>query len=431
MKLSGWGRYPEIDAHVALPRTATDAAAAFPGFTGIPRGLGRSYGDSALADQVMSTAGLNHFLHFDPSTGQLRCGAGVSLEHILELVIPKGWFLPVTPGTKFVTVGGCIASDVHGKNHHVDGNFSEHVRSFRMALPSGELVFCSREENPDLFRAASGGMGLVGVITDAELQLRPIRTTTLEQTTIKARNLEEILDLFAVHQSVPYSVAWIDCLSSGDSLGRSLLMLGRHAENGALKVGGPPRKGIPVDFPGFVLNSMSIRAFNVLYYNRMLRKETTSKVHYDPFFYPLDGIRDWNRMYGKSGFTQYQFVLPTSSGLAGMKTILVMIAASGQGSFLAVLKAFGPENENYLSFPMEGITLALDFRLRPSLYPLLEELDGIVLDHGGRIYLTKDVRMKESTFKNSYPRWEQFAAIRERIGAAGVLESHQSRRLGI
>jgi FAD/FMN-containing dehydrogenase len=435
MEATGWGRYPVIESQLLSPATEAAVtqllAASEPPFCGITRGLGRSYGDSSLAKQQISTRQLDHFLAFDSDTGLLRCAAGVSLGDILRYFVPKGWFLPVTPGTKFITVGGAIASDVHGKNHHCEGSFSDHVRSLRLALPCGDVVSCSPEQKPELFRATCGGMGLTGVILDAIFRLKPITSAQIEQTTIKAGNLAEVIDLFAEYDGTTYSVAWIDCLARGNKLGRSLLTVGEHASEGELLPGKAAALTVPVDMPSMLLNRFSIQAFNTLYYNRVRAKKSNHSIHYEPFFYPLDGIHQWNRMYGKKGFTQYQFVLPKSAGLEGMTTVLERISQSRRGSFLAVLKAFGKGNANYLSFPMEGYTLALDFKLDQGLFALLDELDKIVLDYGGRIYLSKDVRMSEQTFKHSYPLWREFDNVRKHYGADKVFSSLQSQRLGI
>ncbi|MES2204918.1 MAG: FAD-binding oxidoreductase [Pseudomonadota bacterium] len=428
MKISGWGRCPVIESEMLSPQNASqiniDSEI-------IVRGLGRSYGDSALATQVLSTLSLDHFIAFNNDTGILTCESGVSLASILTTFVPKGWFLPVTPGTKFVTVGGAIASDVHGKNHHVDGSFSSHVHSLQIILADGSCVECSRTSHPELFRATCGGMGLTGIIVSATLALKKIPSAFISETTYKAKNLEEVFALFDEHQASTYSVAWIDCLASGEQLGRSLLMLGEHAEEGGLTLNNSKKLSVPFTMPAALLNQYSIKAFNALYYNKQREKVTERSVHYDKYFYPLDGLNHWNRLYGKNGFTQYQFVLPKSVGLAGMTKILNEIAASKRGSFLSVLKAFGPGNENYLSFPMEGYTLALDFKIESGLFELLERLDAIVLEYGGRIYLAKDVRMSEATFKQGYTKWSDFATIRARYGADRRFHSLQSKRLGI
>lgn len=433
MQLTSWGNYPVIEAQVYTPHTPARLQSRFreATFTGIPRGNGRSYGDSALAPEVVSTRYLDQLLEFDEATGRLRCGAGVLLSEILEVFVPRGWFLPSTPGTKLITVGGAIASDVHGKSHHLEGCFSQHVERFCLMLGNGEVVDCSREQHPDLFHATCGGMGLTGAILDATIRLRPIRSAYVRETTLKASNLAEALGLFAEQAGTTYSVAWIDCLATGGSLGRSLLMVGDFIDDGRLEVPHGRPLSVPVNLPGFMLNRYTVSAFNGLYYHRVLKTRRERIVHFEPFFYPLDGIHHWNRIYGRGGFTQYQFVLPKAAGQAGMTAVLNRIAASKRGSFLAVLKAFGPANDNLLSFPMEGYTLALDFKLDQGLFPFLDELDRIVLDHGGRVYLTKDVRMSAASFRAGYPRWEEFRELRRKYGAEGVFRSLQSDRLGI
>ncbi|HLD65983.1 MAG TPA: FAD-binding oxidoreductase [Pseudomonas sp.] len=432
MRLQGWGRYPTVEARLHNPFTLS-AATGLLGAEGslIGRGMGRSYGDSALHDRVLGTQQLRHLLAFDPHRGTLRCQAGATLDQLLEVLVPRGWFLPVTPGTRFVSVGGAVASDVHGKNHHLHGCFSEFVDELLLGLADGSLLTCSRSEHPDLFHATCGGMGLTGLILEVSLRLTPIRSAHIAQTTFKAANLEEVLHLFETQQHRTYSVAWIDCLASGANLGRSLLMVGEHAGGGGLQLPTKRTLSVPLEMPAALLNRASVQAFNSLYYQRVRQAKSKQRVDYQSFFYPLDGIGQWNRLYGRQGFLQYQFVIPKAAGLAGMRSILSRIAASHRGSFLAVLKAFGEQNHNPLSFPLEGYTLALDFKYDSALLPLLDELDARVLEQGGRIYLTKDARMSEQTFKRSYPAWEQLQAVRARYGAQGKFTSRQAQRLGL
>jgi FAD/FMN-containing dehydrogenase len=432
MELYGWGRYPRIQADITFPQTVSAVRAERNRLNHlIPRGLGRSYGDSSLAQYVLETRFLNRFIAFDEATGLLTCDAGVSLAEILEVFVPKGWFLPVTPGTRFVTVGGAIASDVHGKNHHIDGTFGQHVEEITLILGNSEQVIASPLNNSDLYHATCGGMGLTGIIVNASIRLKRIHSSQIIETTIKSPNLDAVINAFEENQSATYSVAWIDCLAKGKNLGRSLLMLGEHATQGDLIVPKAKAVSVPLDMPAILLNQMSIQAFNSLYYNRIRHPKQTRTIDYEPFFYPLDKLANWNRLYGKPGFTQYQFVLPKEAGLPGMRKILERIAASGRGSFLAVLKAFGAANSNLLSFPIEGYTLALDFKAEPVVFKLLDELDRLVLDYGGRLYLTKDARMSEETFKASYSNWHHFEEIRGRYHALGKFVSHQSQRLGL
>ncbi len=432
MKISGWGNYPVIDSQIVTPTThAALSALIDASFQGIARGMGRSYGDSSLAPHTISMLSLNHLVSFNQKTGVIRCHAGILLADLLKVFAPQGWFLPVTPGTKFVTVGGAIASDVHGKNHHLHGSFCDHLQSFKLLLASGETVKCSKRENTELFHASCGGMGLTGIVKEATFKLKPVGSTYINEITIKTDNLAETLDLFEKSKNSTYSVAWIDCLSKGKGLGRSLLILGEHAEEGCYDIPDKSPLNIPFDIPNFILNPFTTGLFTQFYYHRILKKYSNRRNHYAPYFYPLDGIHHWNRIYGKQGFTQYQFVLPKESGLEGMNTILKRIAASNKGSFLSVLKAFGKGNKNLLSFPMEGYTLALDFKLYNGLFKLLDTLDQIVLDYGGRIYLAKDSRMSEKVFKQSYPNWEEFSRIRQKYGADKAFRSTQSERLGL
>lgn len=432
MQLTSWGKYPKINACVLNANTANIISEfVAQKQTVIPRGLGRSYGDSALAENVVCLRALDHFIAFDSEQGILTCEAGVSLADILDVFVTRGWFLPVSPGTKFVTVGGAIASDVHGKNHHIDGCFSEFLMSFQLMLADGSIITCSRTLNAELFHATCGGMGLTGIILSANFKLKKIDSTLIHETIIRAENLQEIFELFEQHKDAHYSVAWIDCLATGKSLGRSLLMLGEHVKEGGLSLSRQKKVTIPFDMPSILLNQYSISAFNALYYHKQRSKEFSHLVHYDKFFYPLDSLNNWNRLYGKAGFTQYQFVLPKSSGLMGMTEVLKKITESRRGSFLSVLKACGKNNDNLLSFPLEGYSLALDFKIEPGLFELLDELDKIVLNYGGRVYLTKDVRISEAMFKKSYSRWQEFATIRTSSGSDKKFQSLQSQRLGL
>jgi FAD/FMN-containing dehydrogenase len=432
MEIHGWGRYPRVDAKVALPSTASQCVTTLTNHAPlIAHGLGRSYGDSALAVQVLGTSYLDHFLAFDPTTGALICEAGVSLDSILRTFVPRGWFLPVTPGTRFVTVGGAIASDVHGKNHHGVGTFGAQVQCVDLLLGNNQRITASPTENVDLFHATCGGMGLTGIILSTTLQLIPIVASDILQTTVKANNLEAVLEAFTVNSTSTYSVAWIDCLAKGRSLGRSLLMLGEHATDGPLTVQAKLPMSVPFDLPVSLTSRANVKAFNTLYYGRIRQALSQQRLAFESFFFPLDAIGQWNRLYGKPGFVQYQFLLPQDAGVYGLREVLARIAESGRGSFLAVLKVFGPANANYLSFPQAGYTLALDFKADSSVFELLNVLDAIVLHYGGRLYLAKDARMSAATFKTSYPNWLAFEDVRARWHAHGKFASAQSLRLGL
>lgn len=431
MKISGWGRYPWAEAEVCSYESLPEAQSCLtrPGQV-IPRGMGRSYGDSAVGGRVLETRRSRLYESFDPHQGTLVCQAGVTLDEIVETFLPRGWFLQVTPGTKLITVGGAIASDVHGKNHHGAGCFSSCVNWFELVLPDGTAFLCSRTENRDLFRAACGGMGLVGLITRASINLQPVKSAMIAEKALPARNLAETFQIFESNAELPYSVAWMDVLTRGPMLGRSVVFVGRHANEGPLRTVPATGPTMPLDAPSFMLNKLTVSTFNNLFYRVNARPKFRMR-HLDGFFYPLDAIGDWNRMYGRNGFTQYQFVIPKETAFEGMTAIIRRISASGSGSFLTVFKLLGPANDNYLSFPLEGYTLALDFKIEPKLFGLLDELDRIVLDHGGRIYLAKDVRMDRTTFEAGYPELAKFRAIREKYGLKGKLESRQSLRLGI
>lgn len=431
-EVHGWGRYPHAMAEVSEPRSASECALLVERHAPlVARGLGRSYGDSALAARLLATRRLDRFRTFDPATGELTCEAGVSLDDILQMALPRGWFLPVTPGTRFVSVGGAIASDVHGKDHHMNGTFGSHVRQIELLLGNGELVRVSPGAHAELFRATCGGMGLTGVIVAATLQLKPVSSTDMLQTTMKLPALEALLEAFAAEARSTYSVAWIDCLSGGAATGRSVLILGEHAPEGSLRPPRAPARRLRFDLPRTLLNRATAHVFNALYYGRTPGARTTSRARLESFFYPLDAVQDWNRCYGTGGFVQYQFVLPNDSGLAGLREILKRIKDSGQAPFLGVLKQFGPDNGNPLSFPRLGYTLAVDFKAEPAVFELLAQLDAVVLHHGGALYLAKDARMSPAVFRRSYPRWMEFEEVRARWQAHGRFASAQSRRLGL
>ncbi|MEM7103591.1 MAG: FAD-binding oxidoreductase [Bacteroidota bacterium] len=384
----------------------------------IARGNGRCYGDAALAHNTVSTLSLNQILDFDIENGIITCQAGVLLADILQLVVPKGFFLSVSPGTKFITVGGAIAADIHGKNHHKEGSFSDFLESFRLIQADEKVVECSKVKNPALFWATCGGMGLTGIIITATFRLRKVQTAFIKQTSYKTKTLSETLEKIDNAVDDTYSVAWIDCMAKGEKLGRGLLLNGEHASVEELPeqyTASPllfrKKKAISVPFflPGMLLNSFSIKTFNFLYYQRQRADIQQSFVHYEPYFYPLDSLLHWNRIYGKKGFTQYQCVLPQSEGKKGISELLSKIRDSGFGSFLTVLKLMGPgHNQSPLAFPMQGYTLALDFKITKGLFAMLDALDRIVLEYGGRLYLAKDARMASTVFKQTYTQSSSF-----------------------
>lgn len=430
-KISGWGNYPRQESEcVTLPSASSLCSAVNQVGSLLPRGRGRSYGDSANAPKVLVTSLCDHFIFFDELTGELSAESGITLREILSVIVPKGWFLPVTPGTSYATLGGAIASDVHGKNHHIAGTFGEHVTSLNLVLGTGELITTSRREHADLFHATCGGMGLTGIIISATIQLIPVGSSFISQQSIKAACIEEACDAFEDYKDATYSVAWIDCLARGKQLGRSVLMLGEHAKVGGLDIELKEPVELPFTTPSQLLNSVTMRTFNNAYWYQAkdLFHQITPLM---PYFYPLDAIGNWNRLYGKDGFLQFQCVIPKNGGVANMRRLLADIADSGHGSFLAVLKQFGRANSNLLSFPAEGYTLALDFKVNDSTMQMFKRLEAITLEMGGRLYLAKDAVMQEKTFKASYPNWEEFEDVREKYGAIGKFSSAQSKRLGL
>lgn len=414
MSCQSWGGLPKTTETVEALGWITDPLRERNGKKVLPYGLGRSYGDVCLNDggTLLATTALGHLIAFDERNGLLRCESGVSFDEALRFLVPRNWFLPTTPGTKFVTVGGAIANDVHGKNHHRAGTFGCHVTQFELLRSNGERLLCSRDTNPGWFAATIGGMGLTGLITWTEFKVRPITSASIEMESIKFGHLD---DFFAITQdsdaTYEYTVSWQDCLARGASLGRGIFMRGNHAQSGArdLALHRAPRIGVPFDFPSFALNGLTVKAFNMLYYARLVRRVTRAVVHYNPFFYPLDSIHHWNRIYGARGFFQYQFVVPFEPGHRALREILRQIGDSGQGSFLAVLKTFGTvPSPGLLSFPSPGVTLALDFPNRGAeTLQLFERLDRIVLEAGGRIYPAKDARMSAQTFRAGFPQWEK------------------------
>lgn len=437
--IANWSNYPVMETEEQTFTFEEQLAETLLHSDGvIARGNGRCYGDASLARHIVSTLKFDKILSFDTEKGILECQSGLTLDKILEVIVPKGWFLPVTPGTKFITVGGAIASDVHGKNHHVDGCFSRHVLEMDVVVASGETITCSADLNSDLFWATCGGMGLTGIISRAKFDLKKIETSYIKQKQIKAKNLEEVIQLFEDYKHYTYSVAWIDCLKKGENFGRSILILGEHAKTSELdeqKKKNPlalPKKmkiNFPLNLPSFALNQFTVKVFNFLFYGKNFKKEINNIVSYEPFFYPLDVIHNWNRMYGKPGFVQYQFVLPLESK-QGLVAIMKKINERNMGSFLTVLKVFGKQDD-LISFPKEGYTLALDFPVRNGLFEFLDELDKIVLDYGGRLYLSKDARMKSEMFWSGYANAPKFLDIVKKYNPNFKFNSIQADRLSI
>lgn len=423
-KLLSWGRYPR---HPQIPHPAHWPEGASQGLAAIATvgrgaalafGCGRSYGDSCLAESghVLAMQSMNRVLAVDWETGVVLAQAGLTFAELIRIALPRGWFLPVTPGTKFVTLGGAVANDVHGKNHHVMGTFGRHVKHLVIYRSDEGAISCSPSQRPDLFAATVGGLGLSGVILAVEFQLQRVVSSEIEQRSIRFDGFDEFFELSQAHDaSHEYTVAWIDCLASGKHAGRGHYIAGNHSKNGCIEVAPPRGLDMPIYPPFSLVNSFSLRAFNTFYYHRQRKKEVTRLVGYDSFFYPLDRLQQWNRMYGRAGFQQYQCVVPQQRGRDVIRAIMQQISKSGTGSFLAVLKQCGElASPGLLSFPLHGVSLALDFPQRDQVNErLFKKLDALVHEAGGRLYPAKDAHMSATHFKQAYPQWEKVEALRD------------------
>ena len=443
--LSGWGRFPCVRSRIANPVNLESTSKAWSeGDTVISRGLGRSYGDAAIPStaqgHVLYNLGRARILAFDPQTGDLTAESGLSLGEIINVFQPRGWFPPTTPGTRFVTLGGALAADVHGKNHHVDGSFGAHVQRFTLLTAGGELLECSPLAQTDVFWATIGGMGLTGHILDVTIRLRRVPSAWYRVTYRRAGDLDTALQQLCEHDSAHrYSVAWIDCLARGRSLGRSVLMLGNDAEPHELAPAwrGTPHQSpvkrartVPIDFPGWVLNPWSVSAFNQAFYWK--NADATRVVDYNTFFYPLDSIHHWNRIYGRRGFIQYQALFPEETARDGLRLILEAIADARLASFLAVLKRSGAAGQGWLSYLFPGYTLALDIPNEgASLHTLVAKLDRILIERGGRLYFAKDTLGTSEIIQRMYPRLADFRALKRRLDPQGRIRSGLSERLGL
>lgn len=412
-----WGLYPRAAQRAVVLRTRHDARPHAEASSFLPFGLGRSYGDVCLNDggSLLLTRGLDRFIAFDSEHGLLRCEAGVSLGEILEFATPRGWFLPVSPGTKYVTVGGAVANDVHGKNHHRAGTFGGYVRSLTLRRSDGSLTVCSPSQNAALFSATVGGLGLTGLIVELELALKRVPSPAIRMDSIKFHGLAEFEALSRdSDREFEYTVAWLDCVSTDRNFARGIFMRGNHAPAGTT-ISEPWTRGlgltVPTYLPEFVLNRCSVSAFNFLYYHKQFRPVTAAVVHHDPFFYPLDAVQGWNRIYGRRGLLQFQCVVPRNAGREAVKEILQRVVREGSGSFLAVLKEFGDlSSPGMLSFPRSGTTLCLDFPMRGErTLRFFRELDNVVHSVGGALYPAKDATMAGEHFRSYFPRWKEFS----------------------
>ncbi len=437
-KISGWGGYPTEIVNINYPNNIQEIINEIKKGNTIARGNGRAYGDSAQnKDKTINMKNFNKILSFDKNSGILEVEAGVILEDIINTFLPKGWFPYVTPGSKFVTVGGLICADVHGKNHHKEGSFRNYVEWIDIINAHGDILRCSRKENEELFEWTIGGMGLTGIIIRAAIKLRSIETSWIKEKTYIANNLDEILDIFEKTKSSTYSVAWLNANKRKNNKYQSLIMTGEHALINELdhsKRLNPlkliKRKGIkiPFYFPNWFLNILLVRIFNLIYYflNKNSRKEKLK--YWNNYFYPLDNILEWNKIYGKKGFVQYQCVIPLQKSKIGLEEILDEIQKSKADSYLTTLKRFGKQDGNF-SFPMEGYTIAFDFPTNKKVFDLLDKLDKITLKFGGRFYLAKDARMKKNTFKDSDERIKNFIEFRNKNNSFNKFKSSQSLRL--
>ncbi len=439
--LTGWGANLRADCFYTQVETPAELKSQLDRAGTIARGLGRSYGDPALnsGGQVIGLTKLDRYLSFDDATGTLTCEAGVSLAQIIQDFAPRGWFPMITPGTKYVTVGGCIANDVHGKAHHAQGCFSNCVDVMTVLLANGNVVVASRAENPDLFWASFGGMGLLGVVLTASMRLRKIETTYFRQRSVQAKNLDGMLGALEEYdRQFPYSMAIIDAMATGARLGGGVLTMGDHAllselppnlAKQPLRVSGKPKLNVPFELPELTLNPLTARIVNAVLLQVQARAGAFG--HYENFFYPLDFVHHWNRGYGRRGFTQYQFVIPFEQGASRLRKILTEIVSSGELPFLNVLKRFGKQGGGLLSFPRAGYTFAIDFPIRKNTVALLRRLDKLVLDAGGRVYLGKDSYVEAETFRAMYPAIDEWLRVKAKYDPDNMFVSDLARRVGL
>jgi len=436
LELTGWGRSSRADCRAARPERWRDAVTAIEqaGERGVLAfGAGRSYGDTGLnaGGGAVLTERLNRILAFDHTTGEIVTEPGVTFRDLLEVFLPRGFLVPVSPGTAYATIGGAVANDVHGKNHEAVGSFGHYVRWFEILVPSGDIVRASPEERPELFAATIGGIGLTGILLAVCFEMTRVPSNAVALREQRVRDLDAFLDALKNEgEKAHYSVGWIDALAGGRSIGRGIL---ETAEPSNEKIAERPRRtrAVPMDCPGFLLNRLSVKAFNNLYYRRFARRERRRRLAYARFLYPLDALLDWNRLYGARGFHQFQCVVPFEAGATALRQLLDAVRAGKNASPLAVLKALGRAGLGHLSFPMPGYTLAVDLPRKRGIEDLLAKLETITLDYGGRIYLAKDSCLSAEGFARMYPKLGHFRTVLADIDADGRMASDMARRLRI
>jgi len=415
-----WGRYPNYGANIIPLNWQGDYPAVASSFHNgvLPVGMGRSYGDVCLLKEgnLVVTTGMNRLIAFDPETGLLTAEAGITLAQILDFAVPRGFFLPVSPGTKYVTLGGAIANDIHGKNHHTAGTFGRHITQFELVRSDGTRKLCSPTENADWYAATIGGLGLTGLISWAALRLKPIVSRKIDYEGIQFHGIDEFLALTEQSKDIEYTVSWVDATSTGKNFARGIFMQGDHStKRDTLHPSRKPKLVFPFNAPGFALNRLSVGLFNTAFFHKQIHQRAVSEQDYEPFFYPLDKVLHWNRMYGKRGLLQFQSVIPWDNAREGTIALLKEVSKSGLASFLAVLKAFGDvPSPGLMSFPKPGITLALDFPIKPDRsFPLFARLADMTREFGGRLYPAKDAAMTAPQFQAFYPQWQQLARYRD------------------
>ena len=423
-KYLSWGRYPNYpqnphkvywlkEIHNELENIRNNDVS-----TVLPFGNGRSYGDSCLAasDHILDLSDMNQMIDFDRESGIVTAYAGLTLEQLINLVLPFGWYVPVSPGTRYVTLGGAVANDVHGKNHHRMGTFGCHVKELKLYRSDRGHLSCNQDHNEELFNSTIGGLGLTGVITTVTLQLIRVHSSNINQRTIKFKNIDEFFQLSELYdEKYEYSVAWIDCLSNGSNKGRGHYIFGNHAEDNIYNKLTSPSLDMKYNLKYSLVNKLSLKIFNSIYYNRQIKKDVTKSVNLESFFYPLDKILNWNKMYGNKGFQQYQCVIPNENACIAIKEILKIISSYKSGSFLAVLKNFGKiKSPGLLSFPIHGVSLALDFPMSDKkIINLFKRLDQVVYEYKGKLYPAKDAHMDSIFFKSSFQEWERVEKMRD------------------